>query len=229
MSIWKKVVTAIRGGVNEVGETIADNQALRILDQEIRDADAELKRSKDALADMMAKQKLSQNKVNGLQAKIKEYEGYALQALGKSDEALAQEVAGKIAEFEQQMISEQELATGFANSVSNLRKAITHSEGNLKRLKQQVDIVKATESVQKAQAAVSHRHSGANSKMRTALDSLDRIKEQQDERSARMEAASELADDVGEGSLDAKLKAAGISSSGVSGDDILARLKSKQG
>jgi len=39
MSIWAKVATAIRGGVSEAGEAIADNQALRILDQEIRDAD----------------------------------------------------------------------------------------------------------------------------------------------------------------------------------------------
>lgn len=228
MSIWKKVVTAVRGGVNEAGEAIADNQALRILDQEIRDADSELKRSKDAMADMMAKQKLSQNKTDGFNAKIKEYEGYVLQALEKSDEVLAQEIAGKIAEFEQQATTEQELATGFANSVANLRKAVSQSEGSLKRLKQQVDIVKATDSVQKAQAAVSHRNSGANSKMRTALDSLDRIKQQQQERSARMEAASELADDSGEGSLDAKLKAAGIVAGGVTGDSVLARLKSKK-
>lgn len=228
MSIWKKVVTAIRGGANEVGEAIADNQALRILDQEIRDADAELKRSKDAMADMMAKQKLSQNKADGLTAKVKEYEGYAMQALEKDNEELAREIADKIAEFQQQLTSEQELATGFANSVAELRKAVSHSEGNLKRLKQQVDIVKATESVQKAQAAVSHRHSGANSKMRTALDSLDRIKQKQEERAARMEAASELAQDTGQASLDAKLKAAGIVSGGVSGNDVLARLKSKQ-
>ncbi len=231
MSIWMKVVTAIRGGVNEAGEAIADNQALRILDQEIRDADSELKRSKDALADIMAKQKLGQKKVDGLAAKIKEYEGYVLQALAKNDEALAAEVAAKIAEFEQQMESEQALVTGFADSVAQLRKAVGHSEGNLRRLKQQVDIVKATESVQKAQMAVSQRHGGANTKMRTALDSLDRIKQQQEARSARMEAANELANDGdgAEASLDQKLKAAGIAGSTTSGADILARLKAKQG
>ncbi|RMS55096.1 hypothetical protein ALP66_05573, partial [Pseudomonas amygdali pv. photiniae] len=38
-SIWKKLVTAVRGGASEVGESIADANAIRILDQEIRDAD----------------------------------------------------------------------------------------------------------------------------------------------------------------------------------------------
>ena len=41
-SIWSKLFTALRGGANEVGEAIVDQQALRILDQEIRDADSAL-------------------------------------------------------------------------------------------------------------------------------------------------------------------------------------------
>ena len=59
MSIWAKVATAIRGGVNEAGEAIVDNQALRILDQEIRDADNELINSKEALTSIIAKRKLA--------------------------------------------------------------------------------------------------------------------------------------------------------------------------
>ena len=35
MNIWSKMMTALRGGVNEAGEAIIDSQALRILDQEI--------------------------------------------------------------------------------------------------------------------------------------------------------------------------------------------------
>ena len=43
--------------------------------------------------------------------------------------------------------------------MAQLRKAVTQAEGNIKRLKQQVDTVKATESVQKAQT-VSYTHLG---------------------------------------------------------------------
>jgi hypothetical protein len=39
-ALWRRLVTAVRGGVSELGEAIADSQALRILDEEIRDNDA---------------------------------------------------------------------------------------------------------------------------------------------------------------------------------------------
>jgi phage shock protein A len=228
MSIWARVATAVRGGVSEAGEAIADHQALRILDQEIRDADNELSKSKDALTGIIAKRKLADKKVAGLKSSLTEYEGYAMQALDKGDETLAGEIAGKIAGLETELMAEQGLAKSFVDSEAQLRKAVAQTEANLKRLKQQVDTVRATEMVQKAQAAVAARHSGAGSSMRSALDSLDRLKTKQAERSAKFEAASELAQSTEEISLEDKLKAAGIVGGGASGNDVLARLKAKQ-
>ena len=228
MSIWSKVFTAIRGGVSETGEAIVDHQALRILDQEIRDADAELAKSKDALAGIIAKRKLADRKVKGLNENIAEYEDYAMKALEKGDETLATEIAEKIANIETERDSEQALATSFADSEAQLRKSVAQAEGNLKRLKQQVDTVKATESVQKAQAAVAARHSGANSSMRNAVDSLERLKAKQEERSARFEAAQELAETAEDSSLEDKLKAAGIKPTNAKGSDVLERLKAKK-
>ena len=63
MSIWAKAATAVRGGVSEAGEAIVDNQALRILDQEIRDADGELVKSKEALTGIIAKRKLADKRL----------------------------------------------------------------------------------------------------------------------------------------------------------------------
>ena len=229
MSIWAKVATAIRGGVSEAGEAIVDNQVLRILDQEIRDADNDIGKSKDALTGIIAKRKLADKKVESLKSSLTEYEGYAMQALDKGDEALATEIAEKIAGFETELLGEEGLAKSFADSEGQLRKAVGQTESNLKRLKQQVDTVKATEKVQKAQAAVAARHSGAGSSMRSAIDSLERLKTKQAERAARFEAASELAGSMEEVSLQDKLKAAGIVGGGASGGDVLARLKAKRG
>ncbi|MBB6523614.1 PspA/IM30 family protein [Pseudoteredinibacter isoporae] len=227
MNIWSKMMTALRGGVNEAGEAIVDSQALRILDQEVRDASEELKQSKGSLAEIMARQKLAEEKVAQLQKQIDEHEGYAIKALEKGDENLAREVAEKIASLENQQSQEKESAAGFSESVSKLRTAIQQSERNIKRLKQQVDTVKATENVQRAQAAVAERHSGSNSKMRTAMDSLERIKEKQALKEAQMSAASELAESDVDVSLQTKLEEAGIASTGNSADDILERLKKK--
>ncbi|MBO9483471.1 MULTISPECIES: PspA/IM30 family protein [Gammaproteobacteria] len=229
MSIWSKVMTALKGATNEVGEAIADSNALRILDQEIREASDQLQQSKTQLAGIMAKQKLSSQKCAELKEKVAEYEGYAIKALDQGDESLATEVASKIAEYEAQLNSELEMEKSFAGSIVSLKKAITDAEANLRRLKQQVDTVKATESVQKAQAACAAKHSGVNSKMATATDSLERIKQRQAERAAQMEAASELSGDTAENDLQAKLKAAGITRGDADASSVLERLKARQG
>ena len=228
MSIWAKVATAIRGGVSEAGEAIVDNQALRILDQEIRDADIELGKSKDALTGIIAKRKLADKKVESLKSSLAEYEGYAMQALDKGDEGLAVEIADKIAGLETELMGQEGVAKSFRESETQLRKSVLQTEANLKRLKQQVDTIKATEIVQRSQAAVAARHSGAGSSMGSAVDSLERLKNKQAERAAKFEAASELADSTEEVSLDAKLKAAGIVDGGASGGDVLARLRAKR-
>jgi len=227
MNIWAKMMTALRGGVNEAGEAVVDSQALRILDQEVRDASQALKDSKDSLAEIMARQKVAEEKFTGLKQKVEDHEGYAIKAHEKGDDKLAHEVAEKIADLENQLTQEAEAAEGFAATAGKMRTAIKQTERNLKRLKHQVDTVKATENVQRAQAAVAERHSGSHSKMRTAMDSLDRIKEKQALKSAQMSAASELAEETSDASLQTKLEEAGIASSSNSADSILERLKNK--
>lgn len=225
MNIWSKMITALRGGVNEAGEAIVDSQALRILDQEVRDAGLELTDAKKGLAEIMAKQKLSDERVSGLRNKISEHEEYVRQALEKEESALAREVAEKIVVLETAIVDEQSVADEYAKSADQLRQSIATTESNLKRLKQQVDTVKATESVHRAQAAVAERFSGADSKLRTAMDSLERIKEKQALNAAKMQAATEVAEATSDASLMDKLAAAGITKNEKKVDDILERLK----
>ncbi|RDZ26758.1 PspA/IM30 family protein [Lysobacter silvisoli] len=227
MNIWNKLMTALRGGANEMGESLVDGQALRILDQEIRDADLELRRSKEALAEIMAKHKLAEERAAKSRAKVGEYEAYAIKALESGDEALAREVAAKIAQLEGSRDGDEQQVTQFAASIADLRRAIAQAEGNIRRLKQQVDTVKATESVQRAQATVASRYSGSQTKLQTAVESLERIKARQAERGARMNAAAELAREEGQDALDTKLREAGIIADPAGADAVLERLKLK--
>lgn len=227
MGILSQIVTAIRGGATEVGESIVDGQALRILDQEIRDASVELTRSKDAIAGLMAQQKLAQEKAISMERQIDEFEGYAIQAMNKGDESLALDIANKIAELDRDANAERDLATSYSQSVAQTKQAIMQAESNLKRLKQQVDTVKATESAQRAQATIAARHAGTTSAMGTAMSSLERIKERQALQAAKFDAATEL--DQGEtGDLQARLRGAGITGGDASGAAVLARLTARQ-
>lgn len=227
MNIWAKMMTALRGGVNEAGEAIVDSQALRILDQEVRDASDELNSSKGALSSIIARQKLSEEKASNLKAEIQKHEGYAIQALEKGDDSLAHEVAQKVADLENQLAEEARTGEGFTESATSLRAAIRQAERNIKYLKQQVDTVKAAESVQRAQAAVAERFSGSDSKLRTAMDSLARIKEKQALTKAQMNAANELSEELSETSLQTKLEEAGIAPTNKSADDVLERLRER--
>ena len=228
MNVWSKLLTALRGGFNEAGESLVDSQALRILDQEIRDADEELKKTREALASMMSRQKLADDAVKKLEEKITEYEGYALKALDKGDELLGLEVAEKIADLEIERNDEADRSAELGESVASLRRSVTQAENNIKRLKQQIDTVRATESVQKAQMTVARRQGGSDAKLQTALESLERIKRRQASTAAEIGIYQDLDKEKKDEGLEAKLKAAGIIGGEVSAETVLARLKEKQ-
>ena len=229
MNVWSKLLSAVRGGLNDIGEDLVDSQALRILDQEIREADEELRKSREALASMMARQKMADETVKRLEAKIEEYEGYALKALEKGDEMLGLEVAEKIADLEIERDDEADRSAEVGESVASLRKTVTQAENNIKRLKQQVDTIRATESVQKAQMTVARRQGGSDAKLQTALESLERIKSRQERTAAQIGAYQSLDKErTREDDLEAKLKAAGIITGEVNAESVLARLKEKR-
>ncbi|MGI0118886.1 PspA/IM30 family protein [Zooshikella sp. RANM57] len=227
MSVWKKLFTAIKGGANEAAEAVADSQALRILDQEMREAKEQLRKSESSLTTILAKQKLADQKTKDLKAAIAEHESYAMQAMEKGDEALAVEIAEKIAEFEGSLGTEQGMLDQLNNSVRSLKASIKDAKLKLRQMQTQVDNIKATASLHKAQEAVSSRHLGANSKMKTAAESLQRIQEKQKQRAAEIEAANDLASEEEGRGLQEKLKAAGIVEN-QSAQSVLERLKAKK-
>ncbi|TWI52566.1 phage shock protein A (PspA) family protein [Pseudomonas duriflava] len=228
MSIWKKVVTAFRGGASEVGEAIVDKNAIRILDQEVRDAEAALLRARNGLVEIKAKHKLSLQRLDAFNSDIQNWEGKAMAALNKGEEALATECANKVAEIEAQRNQEQALADQFSKQVEVLHGQVLKAEAQIKGLKQQIEMAKARETVQKARVATAAATGGANGALETAVDSLARIKARQDEQDARLEAAEELAGAAKGGDLERRLQDAGIGSQAGSGADVLARLKAKQ-
>ena len=224
---WSKVFTAIKGVVSETGETIADNQAIRIMDQELREAANEINAAKSELTNIMAKRKGIARKVDDLTKKAAEHESYAGEALAKGDENLARDICERIGGFEEQLESERSLLQSFINSETNLKANLKKAEGRLKHLKQQQDVLKATEAVQKAQSAVASRFSGSSSKMGGAMDSLERIRKRQQERSDRFSSAEELVSEASGDDLDRRMKEAGVGGTTSKTDDILVRLKAK--
>lgn len=225
MGILTKLFTLFRGASHEAGQAVVDKNAITILDQEIRDTSTQLNQSRQELAKLMAQSKLSQQKIDARAQKIAEYTRYIEGALAKNDEALARDVAGKLAPLETEQQADEAARAQLEKSIATLKATIHKAEGQVKALRTQVDTVKATASVQKAQMAIASRTAGATSGMSNALESLERIKQRQAETTARLEAAEELDASTGDSELNRKLAAAGLLEDSSSADAVLARFK----
>lgn len=228
MSIFKKIMTAIRGGATEVGESIVDSNATRIFEQEIRDAENHLTKAKRDLTGVMAQQMSSSREVDRIKREVAEHEGYAVQALEKGDETLALAVAEKIAALESELATQQQSLDSFEGSANRLKDLVKKSERQVAEYKRQLSMVKTTESVQKATSAITDNFSSSNSKLLSAKDSLERIKAKQQKFDDQMKAAEVLESENSDTSLASKLKEAGIGATDASASSVLDRLKAKQ-
>lgn len=228
MGIFDKLVTALRGAVNEAGEAAVDAQALRILDQEMRDSRKHIDEAKENLAKVIAEQMGVERSVKALQKSIKEYEDYAMQALNKGEDTLALELSERIAESENQLEAEQSVLEGYNASINDLKQIIRNTENNIKAMEREVSVVKTTASVQKASSAAATKFSGSNSALRSATESLERIKQRQQQESDQMKAAMQLQQHETGDDLQARLKSAGIVKGNSSSNAVLERLKAKR-
>lgn len=226
MSLLKKLFTFGRAVKSELEEEFTDAQAIRLLEQHIRDAKKAMEDAGRSRVDLAAKKKLSENRVAELKTEVAKYENFAMEALNKGNEALAGEVADKIATLEPQLSEEQGHLDNLNRDFSKIEGTIRKSKQQMSDLERQLAQVKATEAVQKAQERINTSSVSANAKVANAADSLKRLKAKQAERQAKLDAADELEGESDE--LSQKLKAAGIGGGSSSGNSVLERLKQKQ-
>lgn len=175
----------------------------------------------------MAKHKLASDRVGEYDAKIKDLESKAMAAIQANREDLALEVAEAISTLTNERDVEQKQTTEFGGYAESMRKDITKAESRIKSLRQQVDMAKARESVQKAQVSASIASGGANGKLETAVGTLNRLQAKQQQRAAELQAQDQLAEASTGNDLERKLREAGITPDTGSANAILERLKQK--
>ena len=229
MGLLKKIFTAIRGGATEAGEAIVDANSIRILEQEIKDADNHIVKAKQDLTTVIAKEMAASREIEGITTKISEYEGYAVTALDKGDETLAIEIAEKIANLESDLEQQNEAQKSFSAHADRLRELVKKTDRTLAEYKRQLTMVKTTDSVQKATSAISDSFSNSNSKIKSATESLERIKQKQREYDDKLQAAETLDNESSDTSLETKMKEAGIGPQTSSASSVLDRIKAKKG
>ncbi|MDO8801660.1 PspA/IM30 family protein [Phenylobacterium sp.] len=224
MTIWRKLFTLGRAGAHDAAAGVVDANAIKILDQEIRDADTAQGKARDDMATLVARRRILEKEVVSFREQAIKYENSARAAVAKGDMDLARQVAQRIADLEQQVAQKEPQIADMRGAEEQLHTAIAATDRRIETLRREVEVVKVNESVQRAQASVAARGAGAGSSLGSAADSLARIKERQAVRGERIKAAGELEDMRTGADLDEKLRLAGIGPGQSSADDVLARL-----
>ncbi|RZI76433.1 MAG: PspA/IM30 family protein [Pseudomonas sp.] len=224
MSVWGKLFTALRGGANEAAESVADSQAMRILDQELRDADGALRQARSDLAGLMATAKRIEKRVEETRAKEQRDIQSVRAAMEAGREDLARGLAERIAIARAELGRDEGDLERMRQQQQAMMRTVKETEARIGTMKREVESVKATESLQRAQKAIASSHSGVNSRLGSAMGSLERIRDRQAQLSARLEAGDELAALESGADLDQQLLAAGIGGRTSNADDILAEI-----
>lgn len=201
-----------------------------MLEQHIRDAKAELDKAGKSRVDLLARVKLSNDKLSELRERKQYLESRAIEGMSKNiDAALLNEVAEEIARLENTITREAQVLESLETSRNNIEKAVAITSQRINQFEQQLEVVKATEAMQRAQQAVTTSTIGATSNVTTAAESLKRLQTRQAERQARLDAAAQL-EKVADGrELEEKLAQAGVGTTGTSSAQaVLERLKLTQ-
>ena len=224
-SVFDKLWTALRGGVREIGDAIVDGNGIRIFEQEIKDAEANIATAKKSLTEVMARKMQAARKVDELTQSIQQNEGFAEKALQQNNEALALDVAGKIAGMENDRTEQAAIVARLDSQIEQLKAHIKKAEKLIADHERELALVRTTESVQKATEQVVENVAANNSSLNSARESLERIKKRQEMKQDEMTAGDMLAADLSDGGLDAKLEAAGIKGTKADASAVLARIK----
>src|SRR5690554_4121938 len=179
MSVLRKIWTALRGSARELGDAVVDANSIRIFEQEIRDAQAAIDDSKRALTGVMADKMKIDRRLAELNDLIADDEASAVKALEQDNEALALEVAQRIAKREAERKEQFEIAERLASQIASLRQKIDAAEKIIADHQRELSIVRTTESVQKATVQIVDNIAAQDSTLSSARSSLERIKARQ--------------------------------------------------
>lgn len=224
-TVLKKILTAMRGGVNELGEAVVDGQGNRILEQELRDSEHELKQAKQELASLMAEAASLARQIRTEQDSAAKREDDARKAIAAGQEDLAREVAERIVGHERRASELTQTRELLQQRIVGLKDRVQKAEKQLADYRRELHVVKTNERVLRTTAQIDTNINSQQSSLSTAKETLERIRERQAREEDRQTASATLEKELTGADLDEKLKAAGIDGEQDAVNDVLARLK----
>ena len=227
--MFKLLTTLARGAAAEAEEAVFEANAIRVLEQQLRDAAGALEHSRKELACAMAHQASEVRAVKALEARVAELEQSGGDALGANREDLATEVATVIAATEDELRDRREAVERFDIDVLRLRQLADNGQRRLAELRRGLEMGRAQEALRRAGANGRRALATGSGALREAEATLAKIRET-NRKADDVAAACDLLDAEASGKgLDSRLAEAGFSRKPVTKtSDVLERLRRKQ-
>jgi phage shock protein A len=224
----KTLVTLVRGRTALIAEEVADQNALLILDQQMRDATGALDRAKKALAVAIAQESQEQQRLDATYARIADLEARAVAAIEGAREDLATEAAEAIATLEAERDASLTARTLFAAEIAKLKGHILQQQMRFSQLERGRRIARAAEAVRVARRGRIESAPIFAGTLAEAEVTLARLREHQVEADAAEAAFDPLDTATGPIAVAEKLSAEGFGPRiKPNAADVLARLRER--
>jgi len=188
MDVLKKIGTALRGGTREALEVVVDANGIRILSQEVHDAESAVQSAKHNLCKVTAEKIRLQREIESLEQTNTAEEQRAIEFLNSNNQGAAQEIARLIADNElllkdlsskQQQLEQHEL---------ELKQLLHSAVKQIEQYRRELRMVQATRSAQMAVEKISSSDDLLPRRLGDMRNSLSRIKERQQNTVDRLQA-----------------------------------------
>lgn len=224
----KTIVTLLRGAAAEAEDAVFDANAIRILEQQLRDAAAALELSKRELACAMAYQAGEERAIGALETRVAELEEGARKALLAGREDLAVEAAAVIAATENDKAERQASRDRFTADVQRLRQLAEDGRLRLADLKRGLELARAQDGLRRAGADGRRALAAGTGALREAEATLVRIRARQSREEDVAAALDELERQEPARDVKDRLREAGFGNpAAVKASDVLARMKAE--
>ena len=229
VAVLKVFTTLVRGAVAEAEEAVFDANAVRVLEQQLRDAAGALEHSKRELACAMAHRSSEARAVEALSQRIGDLETSAVDALNGAREDLAQEAATVIAANEDERLAREAAMKKFDVDIARLKRLVEDGGARLTDLRRGLELARAQEALRRAGANGRRAVATGTGALRDAEATLAKIREQHAKADDVAAALDELERKSSGADLDQRMAAAGFGTSiKTKPADVLARLKKSQ-
>jgi len=224
----KTLITLVRGRTVAIADEVADQNALLILDQQMRDAAGALDRAKKALAVAIAQESQEGQRLDATRARIDDLETRAVGAIKAGRDDLATEAAEAIATLEAERDASATACTLFAAEIAKLRGHVRQQQMRFSQLERGRRIARAAEAVRVARRGRIEAAPIFEGTLAEAEATLDRLREHQVEADAAEAAFDALDAATGPIAVAETLSAAGFGPRlRPSATDVLARLRER--